>query len=114
MLRMATSCILIPMLTITSPPLFAAELPVAVQAARIKQGRKIDVKLSSGEVLKGRMGLIESDQFTLEPRNTPGNSRVIRFSEATTVKASGLTTGQKWMIFGIAWVVVGIVGKAAT
>ena len=88
---------------------------MAEQVARVKSGRKVDVKLSSGETLKGRMGLIAADRFTLEPSDsTKGSARVIRFSEAKTVKAAGLTNGRKWVIFGVAWVVVGVVAKAAT
>jgi hypothetical protein len=106
---------LITLLTIGVVPAFAADVPISEQAARVKSGRKVDVKLSSEETLKGRMGLIAADQFTLEPSDsTKGSARVIRLSEAKTVKAEGLTKGRKWIIFGVAWVVVGVIAKATT
>ena len=113
MLRMSMSCILIALLTVGAFPASAADRPVAEQVAKLKVGRTIHVILSNGETLNGRMGAVGADQFTLEPTNaSQGNALAIKFGEVTAVKASGLTTGQKWMIFGVAWVIVGIVAKA--
>jgi hypothetical protein len=70
------------------------------------------VKLNSGETLKGRMGSTTDGQFALEPRNTKqGTARIVRFQEARSVKPDGLTAGQKWAIFGVVWVAVGVVAK---
>ena len=112
MLRVTTSWIAIALLILGATAAPAADLTVAQQVAKLKVGRKIRVELSSGETLKGRMGPAAADQFTLEPRNTSqGASRVVPFSQARSVKPDGLTAGEKWAIFGIIWVAVGIVAK---
>ena len=109
-----TSCF-IALLMIGSLPASAANLTAAEQVARLKVGRKIEVELTSGEILKGRMGSATADQFTLEPRGkAQGTAREVRFNDARSVKADGLTKGEKWAIFGVIWVAVGIVGKFAT
>jgi len=80
--------------------------------AHLKPGQNIKVELSSGELLKGRLDSATTDQFTMEERGAaPGTARVIQFDQARSVKRDGLTRGAKWAIFGLAWVVVGIVGK---
>jgi hypothetical protein len=112
MLRTTASCILITLLGIGTIPAPAAEPTVAEQVAKLKVGRKVRVELNSGETLKGRMDSATADQFTLEPRNTAqGTVRVVRFSEARSVRPDGLTAGEKWAIFGVIWVAVGIVAK---
>ena len=112
MLRGATSCALIALLVHGTIPAAAAELTVAEQVAKLNVGRKIKVKLNGGETLKGRMGSSTAGQFTLEPRNVSrGTVRVVRFNEALSVKPDGLTSGQKWAIFGVIWVAVAIVAK---
>jgi len=95
-------------------PALAAGPTVAEQVAKLKLGRKIKVELNSGEILKGWMGSATADQFALEPRSkasAQGAARVIRFNEARSVKTDGLTTGQKWAIFGVVWLAIGIAGS---
>jgi hypothetical protein len=113
MLRTNVSCILIALLVIGVQPASAEKLTVAEQVAKLKVGRRIKVELGTGETLKGRMGSTTGDQFTLEPGSkSQGTVRVIRFTEAREVKQEGLTTGQKWAIFGVVWVAVAIIAKA--
>ena len=115
MFRTTVNCILISLLLIGAIPASAAELTVAEQVAKVKVGRRIKVELTSGESLKGRMGSAVADQFTLEPGSTAnGTARVVRFNEARSVRPDGLTTGEKWAIFGVVWVAVGICAKLAT
>ena len=112
MLRTALSCNLIALLLIGAIPGSARERTVAEEVAKLKAGRKIKVELNSGETLKGRMGSTTTDQFTLEPRNAKkGTARVVRFDEARSAKPDGLTTGEKWAIFGAIWIAVAIIGK---
>ena len=115
MFRMTVTSCLIALLMIGSIPASAADLTAAEQVAKLKAGRKIKVELTSGETLNGRMGSSTSDQFTLEPRSTAkGTARTVRFSEARSVKPDGMSKGEKWAIFGVIWIAVGIVGKLAT
>lgn len=115
MFRKTVNCNLIALLVIGAIPVSAAELTVAEQVAKLKVGRKIKVELTSGETLKGRMGSATADQFALEPRNSAqGTARAVRFNEVRSVKPDGLTKGEKWAIFGVIWVVVGIVAKLTT
>ncbi len=99
----------IAVLTLGVQPASAAEPTVAEQVARLKPGQKIRVELTSGETLKGRMGSATADQFALEPRS-PGVNRTIRFVDARSVKRDGMSTGEKWAIFGVAWIALSIVG----
>ena len=104
-------CFLIALLTVGALPASASGPTVAEQVSTLKTGRKIKVKLNSGETLKGRMGAATADQFSLENSDrAQGTARVIHFSEAQSVKSDGLTTGEKWLIFGVIWVAVGIAG----
>jgi hypothetical protein len=113
--RRTIGYILIALLLVGALPASASGPTVAEQVAGLKTGRKIKVKLRSGEILKGRMGAATTDQFSLESRGSAqGVARSISFSEAESVKADGLTTGEKWLIFGVIWVVVGIVGARLT
>ena len=116
MFRTTVSCLLIALLLITGAiPASAAELTVAEQVAKLKVGRKIKVELTCGETLKGRLGSATADQFTLEPRSAAkGTARAVRFNEARSVEPDGLTTGEKWAIFGVVWVAAGICAKLAT
>jgi hypothetical protein len=110
MLRITTCCFLVALLTMEAFPALAAERTVAEQSAGFKPGRKIKVELNSGEILKGRMGSIGADRLTLEPANAAhGTARVVQFNDARSVKPGGLTTGQKWLIFGGVWIAVGII-----
>ncbi len=109
--RATTTCIMI-VLLVGATPAPAADLTMAQQVAKFKAGRKIKVELNSGETLKGRMGAATAEQFTLEPRNaSQGTSRVVQFSEARSAKPDGLSAADKWIIFGVIWVAVGIVAK---
>ena len=111
MLRKPIGCILIAVLAMGATPAPAAELTVEKQVAKLKHGRKIKVELNSGERLKGRMGAVSADQFTLEPGSTAqGTARTIRFGEARSVSPDGMTTGEKWAIFGGVWIAAGIAG----
>jgi len=115
MLRTTVSFILSALIVVGALPASAARLTVAEQVAKLKVGQKIKVELRTGETLKGRMGSTNGDQFTLEPQSTArGTARVVRFAEAREVKPDGLTTGEKWAIFGVVWVAVAIIAKATT
>ena len=113
--RTTSALALIILMTLGAIPATPAELTVAEQVAKVKVGRKIKVKLNTGETIQGQMGAASADQFMLEtPATTQGNARIVRFADVQSVKPDGLTRGEKWAIFGVVWVVVGIVGKLAT
>ena len=102
---------LITVLALGANPGLAAEPTVVEQVAKLKRGRKIKVELNSGETLKGRMGSATVDQFTLEPGSTAhGTARPIRFSEVRSVRRDGMTTGEKWAVFGLVWIAISIAG----
>ena len=112
MLRAITGCILTTLLVLGVLPAPAADLTVAEQVAKLKVGRKVKVELNSGETLKGRMDSATAGQFTLAPRSKAQvTARVVQFNETRSVKPDGLTAGEKWAIFGVIWVAVGIVAK---
>jgi carbon monoxide dehydrogenase subunit G len=93
-------------------PASAAENTVAEQVAKLGPGRKIKVKLNSGEMLKGRMGSATAEQFSLEPRDkAQGTARVIQFTEAQSVKPDGMRTSTKWIIGVAIWGAIAIVGS---
>lgn len=112
MLRITATCALIALTLTAITPALAAEKTVAEQAAKRKPGQKIKVKLNSGEILKGRMGSVTADQFTVQPRDAAlGTARTVPFTEAQSVKADGLATWQKWTIGAVVTMVaLGIVG----
>jgi hypothetical protein len=111
MLRATIACVLITLLTCGVIPA-SSQPTVAEQVASLKAGQKIKVELLSGEILKGRMDSVTADQLTMElSGQPPGSARVIRFDEVRTARHDGLSTGKKWAIFGVIWVVIGIVAK---
>jgi hypothetical protein len=113
--RAPLAFLLIMLMTLGAVPATSAELTVAEQVAKVKVGRKIKVKLNNGDTIRGQMGAASADQFMLEsPATAPGNARTVLFTEVQSVKPDGLTRGEKWAIFGVVWVVVGIVGKLTT
>ena len=110
MFRIPVSCVLIATLVLGAISLPAAEQTVAQQVGRLSLGRKIKVEMMSGEVLKGKLGSATTDQFILEPRAAgKGSSRPVPFQAARSVKADGMTTGQKWGTFFAIWIGLGIV-----
>jgi hypothetical protein len=113
MLRAVVNCFPIILLVMGTAPSSAADLTVAEQVAKLKDGRKIKVKLNSGEILKGRMGSVTTDRFSLEPPSkSHGTARAISFDEAQSVKSDGLKTWQKSVItVGVIWVALAIAGS---
>jgi hypothetical protein len=58
-----------------------------VQAGKIKPGRKIAVKLTSGEQVRGRMGQISDSGFNVEPLKAgKGMTRTIAFDQVESLK----------------------------
>ncbi len=113
--RTTLALVLIMLMTVGALPATPAELTIAEQVAKVKVGRKIKVKLNTGETIRGQMGASSADQFVVEsPGAVQGNARTIQFTEVQSVKPDGLSRGEKWAIFGVVWVVVGIVGKLTT
>jgi hypothetical protein len=113
MLRALVTCFPIILLVMGTAPCSGADLTVSKQVAKLKDGRKIKVKLNSGEILKGRLGSVSTDRFSLEPSSkSHGTARVIPFDEAQSVKPDGLKTWQKSVIIvGIIWVALSIAGS---
>jgi len=110
--RRTIGWLLITLMAIGAFPVSAAEPTVKEQVSRLRAGRRIHVELNSGERLKGRMGSTTADRFTVEPASpASGTARVLRIDETRSVKPDGLTTGQKWAIFGLVWIAVGIIAK---
>jgi hypothetical protein len=114
-LRTTLTCILIAALITGAVPAAAAGPAVAEQIAKLKAGRRVTVALKSGETLKGRLGAVAADQFTLEPANPAyGVARMVRFDEARSVKPDGLTMGAKVAIVVAIVFAIGIIGKFTT
>jgi hypothetical protein len=112
MLRSTMTCILIALTLLKPVPSSAAEKTVAEQVAKLTLGRKIKVTLNSGETLKGRMGSVTADRFSLEPRNAAqGAPRVVPFTEAQSVKPDGTRTSTKWIIGVAIWGAIAIAGS---
>src|SRR5262245_33405366 len=108
-MRIVAWCLILGILLGDSPSA-SAKSTVAEQVARIESGRKITVKLKTDEIVKGRMGNVAPDQFSVK---TDHSERQIRFVEVESVKPDGLTRGEKWLIFGVVWISIGIVSKLA-
>ncbi len=85
-----------------------AEASLAETFRKIKTGRKVEVTLISGATIKGRLGAVSNEGFTLEPAST------LAFSDVRRVRATGLTRADKWIIFGVIWVAVGIIASRTT
>ncbi|MBZ5593382.1 MAG: hypothetical protein LAP39_14160 [Acidobacteriia bacterium] len=60
---------------------------VKVQAAKIKGGAKIAVRLQSGEQIRGRMGQISDSGFNVEPLKAgKGMTRTIAFDQVESLR----------------------------
>jgi hypothetical protein len=113
MFRTTVTGILI-VLTLTGAiPASAAERTVSEQVAKLKIGRKIKVKLTGGDTLKGRMGTATAEQFSLQPRDAgKGAARVFQFTEVQSVTPDGMSTARKWIIgVAIGWISLAIIGS---
>ncbi len=96
------------------PASVQGQVDVAAQAHKIKTGRKVEVTLKSGEILKGRIGANSKEGFTLEPMKVgKGAPRAISYDQLTNIRATDLSTRDKWIIFAVVWVVAGAIGRAA-
>ena len=85
---------------------------VAAKVHSIKTNHKVEVTLKSGGILKGRMGASSNERFTLEPMNARGARRAIAYTQVQNIRATGLSRRDKWVIFAVIWVGVGIVAGA--
>ena len=79
-----------------------------------KPGQRIEVTLTTGDKLVGRLGAVQSDGFALEPDRGKGANRELRFDTVRSIHTK-MTRGKKWAIAGGVYaglVVMGlIVGK---
>lgn len=66
-------------------------------------GQRIEVVSNSGEKLVGRLGVVEADQFVLNPDNNAGVRRVIKIADVRSVKTK-LTLKEKWLIAALVYV----------
>lgn len=82
---------------------------VSKSLAKWSAGKRIEVSLTKGDKLIGRLGAVESDSFVLEPDNRKGTRQVIRFEEVRSV-SSKMTTGRKWAIAGGVYAVLVAIG----
>ena len=89
-----------------------AQGDVAAKVHSIKTDHKVEVTLKSGEILKGRMGASSNERFTLEPMKAKGVRRAIAYNQVKSIRATGLSKRDKWIIFAVIWVGVGIVAGA--
>ncbi len=113
-LRPFSSMALIVALTLGSIPAHAKPRPVEEQVASLGAGEKIRVLLTNGEIVRGRLGAVAPDQFTLEPPNvSKGTPRVVKFSDARSVKQDrGMSKGVKiGLIVGGCLVALAMVGS---
>jgi hypothetical protein len=86
-MRIVAWCLILGILLVDSPSV-SAKSTIAEQVARIKSERKIKVKLKTDEIVKGRIGNVAADQFSVK---TDRGERQIRFVEVESVKPDGLT-----------------------
>ena len=80
------------------------------QVARLPPGGLIEVRLVSREKVRGRLGVVESDGFTVKLQDPSASERRIAFADVKSVKAILNTRGRvvSWIIVGVA-VAVGVV-----
>ena len=67
-------------------PVLGRERTPAEQALQIRRGTELEVALSSGELLRGRMGTVSSTGFVVLPmKSDQGISRTVAFTEVTAI-----------------------------
>ncbi len=83
----------------------------AQQVAALKADQKIKVTLLGGETLKGRLGPVTANSFTLAPSDAKASPRDLGFDEVQSVRRDGLTRLQKWAIAGGVWGALTLIGS---
>jgi hypothetical protein len=69
-------------------PALGSEPTPEEQVHRIKTGKEIEVTLTTGELLRGRMGTVSSTGFVIAPmKSHQGTSRTVAFSEVQLVRS---------------------------
>jgi hypothetical protein len=94
-------------LALSSQLVWSSEPPVDLrtQLLALPIGTKLEVKLMSGERVRGRLSSVDSDRFTLTVgRGQTQTARVIPFGEAQRVKAQPRTSTSV-----VAWVAAGAI-----
>jgi len=74
------------------------------QIAHLPPGGLIEVRLVSREKVRGRLGVVESDGFTVQLQDPSASERRIAFADVKSVKAILSTRGRV-----VSWIVVGVV-----
>ena len=82
-MKYLTTWVLVLLLAI---PMLGRERTPAEQAVQIRPGTELEVTLSSGELLRGRMGTASSTGFVLLPmKSDQGIGRTVVFAEVTVI-----------------------------
>ena len=81
------------------------------QVAHLPPGGLIEVRLVSREKVRGRLGVVESDGFTVKLQDPSASERRIAFADVKSVKAILSTRNRvaSWIIVGVAVAVVVVV-----
>ena len=81
------------------------------QVAHLPPGGLIEVRLVSREKVRGRLGVVESDGFTVQLQDPSASERRIAFADVKSVKAILNTRGRvvSWIVVGVAVAVVVVV-----
>jgi len=81
------------------------------QVAHLPPGGLIEVRLVSREKVRGRLGVVESDGFTVKLQDPSASERRISFGDVKSVKAILNTRGRvvSWIVVGVAVAVVVVV-----
>ena len=71
--------------------------PLAGYIKTLPKGRRIEVRMTSGVVLIGRVGTVRSDSFVLGPDHKAGTAQEIEYKDLRDVKIRSTGT-EKWII----------------
>lgn len=71
--------------------------PLAGYIKTLPKSRRIEVRMTSGVVLVGRVGTVRSDSFVLGPDHKAGTAQEIEYKDVRDVKIRSTGT-EKWII----------------
>jgi hypothetical protein len=71
--------------------------PLAGYIKTLPKGRRIEVRMTSGVVLVGRVGAVRSDSFVLGPDHKGGVAQEVEYKDVRDVKIRSTVT-EKWII----------------
>jgi hypothetical protein len=84
---------------------------VATTLFAMPRGRRVDVVMAGGGKFTGRVGEVRPFDFTLDPDGPGKPARAIAYRDVRQVRER-LTTGNKWMLAGVVYLVLAGIGIA--